>query len=178
MRTLIAAAKLTDVVVADGGGKSPALSLAKSIVLSRGAPVGVLVDADTTDEAMVREQRQAFNDLRPSVPSRQDLRLFLAVPTLEAELFPNAETFSQIFRVDLTEGQIRRFKTDPMSVVKSFLSIPGDYSETRIAPGRPMDAKAAKKGFDRPLLKEVLAFLADPLTPERPRPARRKEPED
>ncbi|WP_292104925.1 hypothetical protein [Brevundimonas sp.] len=156
MRTLLEAADIQDVKVLSGEGKSSALSLAKSIGLTRSENVAVLVDADTMDARRIEEQYQAFTDLNGSADGF--VRLFLAVPTLEEALFPDVETFCNIFKVALTGRQHARFQTDRMSVIRSLLTIPGD-GETRIKPHARMDKEAAREGFGRPLLKELLSYL-------------------
>jgi hypothetical protein len=79
MRTLITAAQIPDMAVISGQGKSSAMSLAKSLAVSRAARVAVLVDADTRDPRQIDEQRRTFSDLQGSAVGLT--RLFLAVPT-------------------------------------------------------------------------------------------------
>jgi hypothetical protein len=159
MRTLIEAAKLRDVVVTDGGGKSAAMSFGNSIALSRQLPVAVVVDADTKDERMISEQRQSFDDLKPPALDRSKLRLFLGVPTLEEDLFPKVETFESIFHIPLNEEQRKEFEKDRMNIISHFSDTQGNPYDRRIHLDTPIDEKSAKKGFNHPLLKELFSFL-------------------
>jgi hypothetical protein len=157
MRTLITAAEIPDVAVISGQGKSSAMSLAKSLAVSRAARVAVLVDADTRDPRQIDEQRRTFRDLQGSAVGLT--RLFLAVPTLEEELFPDVETFVKIFRVAITERQRQKFAEDRGRTIRTYFLTMGDDGESRVKSHGKMDVQAAKEGFGRPLLKEILAYL-------------------
>lgn len=158
LRTLFEAAELADVTVLVGGGKSPAMSLAASIALSKEQHVAVVVDADTTDERLIAEQRRTFLDLQGS--AFRYTKLFLAVPTLEGDLFPSPDKFRDVFKVDMTERQRQKFAVDPMTVIRTYLTEPS--SETRVKPRGKMDAEAARNGFGNRLLKDLLAYLREP----------------
>ncbi|MFZ3006040.1 MAG: hypothetical protein WA047_07670 [Phenylobacterium sp.] len=157
MRTLITAAEIPDVAVISGRGKSSAMSLAKSLAVSRSARVAVLVDADTRDPRQIDEQRRTFRDLQGSAAGLT--RLFLAVPTLEEELFPDVETFVTIFRVGITERQRQKFGEDRGRAIRTYFVTTGDDGESRVKSHGKMDLQSARDGFGRPLLKEILAYL-------------------
>ena len=157
MQTLITAAEIRDVAVISGQGKSSAMSLAKSLAVSRAARVAVLVDADTRDTRQIDEQRRTFIDLQGSAVGLT--RLFLAVPTLEEELFPDVETFLKIFRVAATQRQRQKFVEDRGRIIRTYFVTTGDDGEPRVKSHGKMNAEAAKDGFGRPLLREILAYL-------------------
>lgn len=157
MRTLVTAAEIPDVAVIPGGGKSSAMSLAKSLAVSRVARVAVLVDADTRDPRQIDEQRRTFSDLQGSAAGLT--RLFLAVPTLEEELFPDMETFAKIFRVAFTDRQRQKFAEDRGRAIRTYFVTTGDDEEPRVKSHGKMDLQAAKDGFGHPFLKEILAYL-------------------
>lgn len=157
MRTLITAAEIPDVAVISGQGKSSAMSLAKSIAVSRAARVAVLVDADTRDPRQIDEQRRTFTDLQGSAVGRT--RLFLAVPTLEEELFPDVETFVNTFRVAITERQRQKFAEDRGRFIRTYFVTTGADGQARLKSHGQMDVQAARNGFGRPFLKEILAYL-------------------
>ncbi|MEE7455892.1 hypothetical protein MPAR168_24050 [Methylorubrum populi] len=156
MRTLITAAEIDDIAVISGQGKSSAMSLAKSLAVSRAARVAVLVDADTRDPRQIDEQRRTFRDLQGSAVELT--RLFLAVPTLEEELFPDAETFVKIFKVAITERQRQKFAADRRRVIRTYFTT-SDDGQSRVKSHGKMDVQAARDGFGRPLLTEIFAYL-------------------
>lgn len=157
MRSLITAAEIPDVAVISGRGKSSAMSLAKSLAVSRAARVAVLVDADTRDPRQIDEQRRTFEDLQGSAAGLT--QLFLAVPTLEEELFPDVDTFVKTFRVAITERQRQKFAEDRGRAIRTYFVTAADDGELRVKSHGKMDVQAAKEGFGHPLLKEVFAYL-------------------
>lgn len=84
-------AGLEDVHVAAAGGRSSAISLARSILRSRRRPVALVMDADTTDPARVREQEQVLSDLVSGSTKSPSFRVFLAVPVMESAARDAAE---------------------------------------------------------------------------------------
>lgn len=87
LRTLLSAVDLADVQILEGGGKSSAISLGTSLALNRGTRVAIVVDADTTYPNRIEEQREIFEDLQRRSAGEGSCKLFLAVPTLEDDLF-------------------------------------------------------------------------------------------
>jgi hypothetical protein len=85
----LTSAGLENVHVAAAGGRSSAVSLARSILRSRRRPVALVMDADTTDPTRVREQAQVLSDLVFSdgvsgSTKSASFRVFLAVPVMES----------------------------------------------------------------------------------------------
>ncbi len=158
---LIEAAKISDFHALAAGGKSAATSLARSISISRQSPVAVIVDADTSDAASIREQQLIFRDLTNASSLQGPCRLFLAIPTLEEALFPDAKTFEKIYYLHLTDGQRHRFLQDKISVVKEYLT---KLQEPAKVTHGTLDSAAAERGFGRPLLQDLLGFMRNPTT--------------
>lgn len=157
LRTLLKAVDLGEIQVVEGGGKSSAISLGTSFALNRRTRVAIVVDADTTDPHRVNEQQSIFEDLQRRGPGERNCKLFLAVPTLEHELFPTAEDFASTFNLKLTPAQVARYGQDWKFVVRAFVSKPEAAKPTmlrgRIAPA------GLRKLFDKPLLKELKTYL-------------------
>jgi hypothetical protein len=158
MRPLIETADIPNVEIVDAGGKSSAMSLGNSIAMSRVSPVAVLVDADTTDRKSIEEQQTVFADLQRYARSGISCRLFLAMPTLEEDLFPSSQDFTRIYDLKLTERQRARFIQDRKSVIKAFYSLPEANTPTTIRHGR-MDRRAAQRGWGNKLLVDLFQFL-------------------
>lgn len=159
MRTLIDAAQLRDVKVVSGQGKSSAMSLAKSIAVSRSEHVAVVVDADTRDARQIDEQRRTFSDLQAS--ANHYTRLFLAVPTLEEDLFPDVATFMKVFRVAITERQRSKFAKNRMDTIRTYFVVEDNDGELRVRSHGVIDMDAARDGFGRHLLRELFGYLRD-----------------
>ena len=77
--------------VVSASGKSGAQSLARSLVAARRLPVALVLDADTTDKALVREQRLVARELltmaSPGIPTE----VFMAVPSIEILFFTDPQ---------------------------------------------------------------------------------------
>jgi hypothetical protein len=159
LRTLLKAASFDRTFVAAGGGKSAAISLANSIALSRNASVAVVLDADTSETRIAKEQEDTFRSLQSKAITHSEMRLFLAIPTLEEALFRDAETFSQVFRLNLSPQQRHSFETNRMDVIRLFVNPPDTDEDTHVQPGGEMDIAAAKRGFDNPLLQDLWRFI-------------------
>lgn len=108
---------LSDVHVVPAGGKSALASFAKSIAISRPSAVAVVMDADTNQESLIREQEANFDDLMRSVSPSARVRLFLAIPNLEDELSHNGSS-AQAFAKRLT-AFLRRPSSGPNGSRKS-----------------------------------------------------------
>jgi hypothetical protein len=109
---ILQALGLTDVVVRDAGGKAMTTSLARSLAVARRAPVAVVVDADTTNESLIRQQSAIFVDLTSTFAGPTDCKLFQAVPTLGEALFPSVRDFEDLFGDKLSASDRELFQRD------------------------------------------------------------------
>src|SRR4051812_48948696 len=77
---------VNDVKLYNGGGKYGARSFASSILGVREFPVALVVDADTENESLIREQRNFLNELLSNSSVSNRFEVFQAVPELAAIL--------------------------------------------------------------------------------------------
>jgi hypothetical protein len=158
LRTLLSAVDLADVQILEGGGKSSAISLGTSLALNRRMRVAIVVDADTTYPNRLEEQREIFEDLQRRGAGDGSCKLFLAVPTLEDDLFPTAEAFASTFGLKLTPRQVDRYSQGWQLVARAFLSKPeADKMTTIAAAVRPAEVSRL---FDKPLLRDLKTYLS------------------
>jgi hypothetical protein len=106
------------IVVVTGGGKSNAVSLARSLLAVRKEPVAFVVDADTVDPALIQEQRQSFESLLGLVAGRGTWMVALFVPELERCLFRDIGFAERLFGGPLSEHQRVLAEYDPRRVLK------------------------------------------------------------
>jgi hypothetical protein len=158
MRTLLGEADLRHVRVMEAGGKSSAVSLGTSLALNGRARAAILVDSDTTEPNRVEEQKLLFRDLQRDGVDPSSCKLFLAVPTLEGELFPTAEAFASAFGLKLNRRQADKYRSHWSSVVKSFVSRPGDDGLATLPVG-PTAPTRSRDLWSKPLLADLLEFL-------------------
>lgn len=158
LRTIFAAIDMIEVKIMEGGGKSSAISLGTSFALNGGARVAIVVDADTTDPDLLKEQQSIFNDLVSRIPYSGSCRLFLAVPTLEEAIFPTAKDFAFTFGLKITPSQEARYAENWNSLVSKFLTKSEDQSLAMIKTAEISQAKI-RKLFEKPPLRELKAFI-------------------
>lgn len=152
MSRLLKYANVMDTKIIEGGGKSSAMSLGNSIALTSQEPVAILVDADTTDKRVIKEQKITFEDLQRYAYPSTICKLFLASPTVEEELFPDVDSFENILNVDLSPEERANFAKQRRAIIKSYIH----------APEQPIpvsNSKSARDGWGRPVFQELLSFL-------------------
>lgn len=71
-----------EVEVVEAGGRNFTYSLGRSIVMTEGVPVAVVIDAGTEDEEIMRNTEVSFYDLVTALPGNPPLTLILASPNL------------------------------------------------------------------------------------------------
>lgn len=158
LRTILREVDLGNVRVMEAGGKSSAISLGTSLALNGRARAAILVDADTTEPNRISEQQLIFHDMQRNGADANSCRLFLAVPTLKAELFPTADAFASAFGLKLTPRQVESYGSNWTSVIKSFLSVPNGNGLTTLRMGT-MAPASWRDLFSKPLLTNLFEFL-------------------
>jgi hypothetical protein len=101
------------------GAKSAADSLARSILLVRHEPVILVVDADSTDPSLVKEQQDYFTASLREVAPPDMWRVCLAIPEVEICFFDDIDFLQQLLGVQLTEEERARSKFQPKQVLES-----------------------------------------------------------
>lgn len=66
------------------GGKSSAISDARSLLVLSSEPIALVVDADTADSNAIAQQEETLRQLLRSGPRSSMAEVFLAIPSLEA----------------------------------------------------------------------------------------------
>ncbi|MCJ2091362.1 hypothetical protein MKK67_02385 [Methylobacterium sp. J-072] len=167
LRALLHEAGREDIRVLEAGGKSSAVSLGTSLALNDDNRVAIVVDADTTDPDRVLEQQDIFQDLQRDTSGDEACRLFVAVPTLEEDLFKDVEHFSSVFDLKLGGERVENGRKDWGSALKRLLPKPhARPSEQDAIP--KVRADAAEQVIDHRLIRELISFL--PMPTARPVP--------
>jgi len=161
LRPFLQAARIKDVHLVASGRRSSASSLAGSIVLARQSPVAVVLDSYTTDEATANEQQLTFEYLVRPTTLLAPCRLFLAMPTLEEQMFPDAASFERISGVALAPQDATDFARVRQSLLTKSIDDAGNADAARLRI-TGLDYAAARDGFGNALLKALFAFLKHP----------------
>jgi hypothetical protein len=107
-----------NIVVADGGGKSNGISLARSLLVARRQPVAFAVSAHTRDPDLIREQQQNVDMLLGLVADASSWAAVLFVPELEGCLFRDPAFARRLFGKPLSDHQRDLAEYDPRRVFR------------------------------------------------------------
>lgn len=131
-----------------GCGRSSAISLVWSLLVTKQRPVALVVDADTDVESSIREQEDFLRETirRPSPGVAR--RVFLAVPTIEASFVHDREVAGRLAGHALSDDEWEQAGRHP----KRFLEALSD----RI---RKLDRDTAASIRKVPPFNEIIRFL-------------------
>ena len=110
-----------DVKVVDAGGKSSAVSLARTFLATRSASVALIVDADATAAELVGEMQAELEDSLAAVAPRKRFGVFLTVPSLEICLFQDEAGLQNQFGDALSPELIVQSRYEPKGVIRQLL---------------------------------------------------------
>jgi hypothetical protein len=118
---LLAEEVRSGVHITSGSGKSGAQSLARSLVAARRRPVALVLDADTTEEALIREERLVARELlamaSPGIPTE----VIMAVPSMEVLFFKDRNLLGRLTADNLPDEQWVQARFQPRRVLEQFL---------------------------------------------------------
>ncbi len=77
--------KPRNVDIIEAGGRSSAISLARSILITKNAPIALVIDADTLNPHKIEEQAQFVYEITNHNPVDSMLKVFMPKPNLEQE---------------------------------------------------------------------------------------------
>lgn len=161
LRRVLQTAKLPEFHVSPAGARSSAIALAKSILLSRGVPVAVVLDADTIDKRGLAELEMVYYDLlRPASP-RVPFRVFLAVPALEEVLFSDPAALSHLVGKPVSATALREAEFRPAQVLQDLVGSQanGNWRARLIDRITPSEAAVLSR---HPLVQGLAEFIRHP----------------
>jgi len=77
--------KPRNVEIVEAGGRSSAISLARSILITKNAPIALVIDADTLNERKIEEQEQFIYEITKHNHADSMFKVFMPKPNLEQE---------------------------------------------------------------------------------------------
>lgn len=141
--------ELPFIVVA--GGKTAVVSMAQSLLVSRRAPIAVLIDADTFDSDAALEQQRIYSDLLKPYAHRVPFTILVAVPELETVLFEvpgvvEEELGIPVSDQDRTEAKVRPkqvltrlVRRSARKTMDGFFTHLSDDAAKRLAKAKPIE---------------------------------------
>jgi hypothetical protein len=156
---ILEASSVQGVSVNNGGERSASISLAATLHGVRREPVGLVLDANTYDERMVREQEQIVDFLlrRSSAPCR----VFLGVPTVEVVLFHDLEHLARLLGRPVSEEEVRYARFQPREVLDELLRS-GPEPRDRAWLLARIDDDAGRRLAKHPLVESIIGFVRKP----------------
>lgn len=141
-----------------GGGRSSAVSLASTLLSHRGEAVVLVIDADTTNEDLVAEQRSNLRTLLKRAAPTESWCLVLMEPELEVVLVHDDEVAKRLFGRGLDEVEAALRGVAPKQAVDRLLaSSKQDWNHLMDRIGSDPDLAASlARG---PFLRDIVAFV-------------------
>lgn len=161
LERILPRARMPEFHVSSAGGKSAAISLAKSILASRGIPVAVVLDADTLDPQNVAEQERVYYDLLRAASRKVPFRVFFAVPALEGILFSDPASLSHMLGKQVSPSALHEAEFRPRQVLQHLLGKAGNGAWELELMNRIQPAEAGNLA-KHPLMRELTEFIRHP----------------
>ena len=143
-----------------GSGRYSAQSLARSMLAVEQIPVAIITDADTNDNAAIREQRELLHYLLNQASSGTAFQVLLAVPEIEILLVQD-ETFLKRLadKEQLSSIEIEFAKLHPKRFIRSLSKRKEDYRVMLRNMLRNLDERTIKTIQQHPLVKQLDQFV-------------------
>lgn len=160
IKRLLHAETLPEFVVLRGGRDTSAIRLANSIQSDRGAPVVVVLDADTVEPRAIADKRPELEYLLntrsyPAGPPPPAV-LLMAVPQVEAVLFSDPDALECVLGRQRTEREKTEGEFRPRAVLDRLLAETGLDQDALLARINP---KAAACFAAHPLVQSLAQFV-------------------
>ena len=105
-----------------GQGRSSAVSLARTMLVSRREAMTALVlDAGSTDQDRVRDMALELQDSLADVSRRERFGVFLLSPAIEACLFQDPDGLADVLGSSFSSEEIVQSRYDPKATIQSKL---------------------------------------------------------
>lgn len=138
------------------GGKYSAESLAPSLLAVKQTPVGLVVDADTTEGTAVWELEDFLKESLNQVAAGVAFEVFLAVPEIEILFFQNKAIVEKLSEKKLTDMEWQLGQLSPKAFLKT--SMGPDYFEKCFAKLADSIVAEIQK---HPLIQKISDFLRE-----------------
>ncbi len=121
-----------EVEIKIGQGRSSAVSLARTMLVSRHEALTALVlDANSTDRELIGAMEMELEGSLADVSRRERFGVFLLVPSIEACLFQDIDGLEDFFGADFSSEEVVQSRYDPKSVIQVKLDERGEKYESQ-----------------------------------------------
>lgn len=113
---------LNKVEVVAAGGLSAVKSLARSLIVRRQVPVGVVIDADSVAPEVVKERLKSVEELVESVSANIPFKVIAAVPEMEIIFFQDIALLSRLLGYEPSQDMLTSAAFQPCKTLQKLLS--------------------------------------------------------
>jgi len=142
------------------GDSSGIPSLARSLLVRRGAPVAVFMDSDSLNPAVIEERRESTEELIRAAAASVPVRVVVAVPEIEAWFFAAPESIERVLGTKIPDDWVALGKRDPSGVLELLAKHASRQWDTSQAIGA-LDAHDVERIRAIPAVSELSNFLRD-----------------
>ena len=115
-----------------GRGRSSAISLARTMLVSRPDALTVLVlDADSTDQERIDDMEAELEGSLADVSRRERFGVYLLAPSIEACLFRDLDGLQRFFKSNFSAEQVVESRYNPKLVIQTKLNQRGEKYNAR-----------------------------------------------
>lgn len=170
LRTLLPGGQGGKVQVEPGGSRSSAISLSRSLLAKRRAPVLVVLDADTRDRWHLDEQSQIVQDLLRDISPDVQSSVVLVPPSIDAIYFQDRQALERVLGEPLSDQEWHDAAFDPTMVLSGVLK------RNNLTREALLERASRDRGFLRqiarhPSILEIKRFIEGPNSSPRPAPS-------
>ena len=139
------------------GRVSSACSLARSVLAVKQRPVVLVLDTDTTDEPVIREQKLIFQELLDYASPGLCFEVCMAVPETEILLVRDRQLVEKLAATRFSDTEWKQAERNPGKFLSDVLGGNGQCAEKIIG---NWDQEAIRLMREHPLVKDIHRFLS------------------
>jgi len=159
-----------DVEIVAAGGRSSALSYARSLLAHRVAPIALVLDSETTERSFERDQERVVNDLLRNIGQASDFKVFFARPELESVFFFDPNALLEVIGSAPSSEILIEARYSPKHALQEWLAAARKPTEQAWLIEHVTPA-IARRVSQHPLIQSLLAFLGEHKSSTRLKPA-------
>ncbi|MEW6125786.1 MAG: hypothetical protein AB1757_01875 [Acidobacteriota bacterium] len=160
LKKLLPKNKTRDIEFVVGSGRYSAQSLARTLLANRQIPVALVLDADTTNEKNIQEQKDFLEELLRQAASDTKFEVFLVEPEMEALLVETPSIIEKLTKKHFSKMELRLAKLHPRKFLADALEESNQTGGKRLQLVKDLDEQAIKALRRHPLVTSLNSFLS------------------
>lgn len=161
LRALLPSELADSAALVPAGGRSSLTSVARTLVVTHHRPVAILMDSDSRDESLVRQQRQTTEDLVKAVSGRAPVKVILFVPEIEAVFFQAPRALRRAFGEELPTDLLVMARENPKAALTNLFARDTRGRNDLSALLEVLDEEDVEALRSVPAIRELVTFLSE-----------------